>query len=952
MVALVAVGAFAARWSLLDWLVASDGTVRNVMEGLSWPATLVALVLALTPIIRRQLGLPSEESGDRGANALGQAVVLDTANPLVGRALHLVDGRLPEVEQVGLLQLRVKPAIDTHSDDGSDLPPYVERDLDQDLEWAIAEGGMVLLHGRAAVGKSRAAVEALRRLRPHDPLLVPRDGQALRELASAGLVPDGAVVWLDDLELYLGTAGLDVALLQRMCPSGGTGRTVVVATMRDEELVRYTTAGTAGSEEGKTIERATVDLIAYIQGRRRIPVAGALSLTERKRAEQMGGRDGRVRRALDAQEGFAEYLAAGTAMMDRWLIGDGPLFLVGQALISAAVDCRRAGYHKPVPTSLLNELHHHYLPPAWRHRDDRPSITEALHWAHQPVLGASSCLQPRSSNTDLASDYLLDRAQAGQSLLPEKVNDALWPALLHVVDPADALPIGFAAYREALPDVAQTAWERAATATTDALTPLGVLLDQQGHTDEAEQLYRRAIDAGHTDALGFLGLLLAQQDHTDEAIEHLQRAIDAGHTDVLRSLGLLLAKQGHTDEAEQLYRRAIDAGHTDALGSLGLLLARQGHTDEAIEHLQRAIDAGHTDVLRSLGLLLAKQGHTDEAEQLYRRAIDAGHTDALGSLGLLLDQQGHTDEAIEHLQRAIDAGHTNALGPLGALLDQQGHTDEAIEHLQRAIDAGDTLALGPLGLLLAKQGHTDEAEQLYRRAIDAGHTLALAPLGLLLDQQGHTDEAEQLYRRAIDAGHTLALSSLGELLAKQGHTDDAIEHFRRAVDAGHTLALAPLGLLLAKQGHTDEAEQLYRRAIDAGHTLALGPLGELLAKQGHTDEAEQLYRRAIDAGHTLALGPLGELLARQGHTDEAEQLYRRAIDAGHTLALGSLGLLLARQGHTDEAIEHLQRAIDAGHTNALGPLGALLDQQGHTDEAEQSHTRRSSEFPQGIAGDE
>ncbi|NKE55406.1 tetratricopeptide repeat protein [Lentzea sp. PSKA42] len=515
----VAVVALSVRWGLLDWLVADGGTVRNVMEGLSWPATVAALGLAVSPTVRRWFAPGSQVSPGTGAVVHDQVATLDAANPLVGRALHLVDGRLPEVGQVGLLQMRVKPAIDTHSEDGSDLPPYVGRDLDEDLEWAIAAGGMVLLHGRAAVGKSRAGIEALRRLRQHDPLLIPRDGPALRELVAADAVPDGAVVWLDDLELYLAADGLDLALLQQLCPSGRPSRTVVVATMRDEELARHTIASTESDRVGATIERAAVDLIAQVQGRRRIKVAADLSSSEQGRAQQVGGLDGRVRRAVQALEGFAEYLAAGTAMMDRWSIGDGPLFLVGQALISAAVDCRRAGYHKPVPTTLLGELHRHYMAPAWRHRDDLPTIAEALRWTHQPVLGASSCLQPRSQNTALASDYLLDRAQNGQSPLPERVNDVLWPMLLDTTSAVDALPIGNAAYHADQFDIAQAAWEHASTANISALVNLGILLVEQGRDDEAVDYLRRAADAGDINASGMLGAVLAEQGRDDEAVD-------------------------------------------------------------------------------------------------------------------------------------------------------------------------------------------------------------------------------------------------------------------------------------------------------------------------------------------------------------------------------------------------------------------------------------------------
>ncbi len=100
---------------------------------------------------------------------------------------------------------------------------------------------MVLLHGRAAAGKTRAALHAVRMVRGDTPLLVPRDGRALRELVQAGVLDTGPlVVWLDDLERFLGPDGFDLAMLHRLCPAGQR-RVSVVATMRDEVLAPTTT---------------------------------------------------------------------------------------------------------------------------------------------------------------------------------------------------------------------------------------------------------------------------------------------------------------------------------------------------------------------------------------------------------------------------------------------------------------------------------------------------------------------------------------------------------------------------------------------------------------------------------------------------------------------------------------------------------------------------------------
>ncbi|MBW4703013.1 sel1 repeat family protein [Micromonospora sp. RL09-050-HVF-A] len=670
-----------------------------------------------------------------------------TASPTesvpLGCLLHLRDdGRPPLVEQVDPLDLGVKPAIDTTDRHDQDLPRYVPRTGDDDLEWAIAEGGIVLLHGKAAAGKSRSAFEAIHRLRPHHQLLTPAYAGALRDLVEAGYPISDAVVWLDDLERFLTPGGIDQALLQRLCPSGRAD-VVVVATIRDEELSRLDHAATRGGQGQELItaglDEAAAKLVAQIRGRRRIPVGQHLTDSERTAAEATG--DDRITAALTAGVGFAEYLAAGPAMMRRWSVGDGPSFEVGHALISAAVDCRRAGYTTPVSRDILAKLYRPYLSPAWRHRADLPTITQGLQWACERVLGASSCLLPHDNDTYTASDYLLDRTTTGQGpLAATPVPDHVWNTLLPIATTPQAATIGTHAYFTQRLDIAEQAWRTAAdTGHTDAMFNLGVLLARGGDSqEEAEQWFRHAADTGHTDAMSNLGVLLEQRGSQEEAEQWFRRAADTGHTEAMYNLGVLLEQRGSQEEAEQWFRRAADTGDTRAMSNLGVLLEQRGSQDEAEQWYRRAADTGHTEAMSNLGVLLEQRGSQDEAEQWYRRAADTGHTRAMSNLGVLLAKRGDSQEEAEQwFRRAADTGHTDAMNNLGILLKQRGDSQE-------------------------------EAEQWYRRAADTGHTDAMYNLGILLEQRGSQDEAEQWYRRAAGTGHRPAMSNLRALLEQRG----------------------------------------------------------------------------------------------------------------------------------------------------------------------------------------
>ncbi|MFG3423389.1 tetratricopeptide repeat protein [Micromonospora sp. NPDC048063] len=630
-----------------------------------------------------------------------------------GCLLHLrEDGQPPLVEQVDPLDLGVKSAIDT-DDHARDLPPYVSRTGDENLEWAIAEGGIVLLHGRAAAGKSRSAFEAIRRLRPTHRLLVPAEPGALRELVEAGYPISDAVVWLDDLERFLTPGGVDQALLQRLCPSGRAD-VVLVATIRDEELSRLdhaATRGRDGAELAAGMDEAAAKLVAQIRGRRRIPVGQHLTDQERTAAETTG--DDRIAAALAAEVGFAEYLAAGPAMMRRWSIGDGPMFEVGQALISAGVDCRRAGYTVPVSRDILAKLYRPYLSPAWRHRADLPTIGEGLAWACERVLGANSCLLPHESDTYTASDYLLDRTTTGQGpLATTPVPDHVWTTLLAIATARQAANIGVQAYTPR-PDVAEQAWRTAAdTGHPGAMFYLGVLFSGRGEEQEAERWYRRAADAGETVAMSNLGVLLAGRGEEQEAERWYRRAADAGNAGAMNNLGVLFSGRGEEQEAERWYRRAADAGETEAMSNLGVLLAGRGEEQEAEQWFRRAADAGNAGAMNNLGVLLAGRGEEQEAEQWYRRAADAGDTEAMFNLGVrFATKRGDGREAERWYRRAADAGETEAMNNLGVLLAGRGEEQEAEQWFRRAADTGNTRAMNNLGILLAER---DDGEQTRR----------------------------------------------------------------------------------------------------------------------------------------------------------------------------------------------------------------------------------------------
>lgn len=120
--------------------------------------------------------------------------------------------------------------------------------------------------------------------------------------------------------------------------------------------------------------------------------------------------------------------------------------------------------------------------------------------------------------------------------------------------------------------------------------------EDRGDLDDAESLYRRAldIDPGLAAAMTNLGNLRHQRGDVDEARAMYERALahDPGQREARYNLGNLLDDVGETELAIAELRRVCQAApeFADAHYNLGLALARVGGTVQARAHLERYLE--------------------------------------------------------------------------------------------------------------------------------------------------------------------------------------------------------------------------------------------------------------------------------------------------------------------------------------------------------------------------
>ncbi len=203
-------------------------------------------------------------------------------------------------------------------------------------------------------------------------------------------------------------------------------------------------------------------------------------------------------------------------------------------------------------------------------------------------------------------------------------------------------------------------------ADTEQLSRSALARQQQGHPDEAAEMYRRVVDVResllgpyHKDvaaALNNLGVALRLAGRPAEADPVFRRALEitegsAGGSDVRRLLATVLAGLGATlvdraeyARAEPVLRRSLaifeaavgpdSLESAEAANNLAMLYRHIGDLARAQEQLERALplmerhlgafDPSLAVTLNSMFVVLAEQEQWDRAEPYLRRAMAIG----------------------------------------------------------------------------------------------------------------------------------------------------------------------------------------------------------------------------------------------------------------------------------------------------------------------------------------
>lgn len=309
-----------------------------------------------------------------------------------------------------------------------------------------------------------------------------------------------------------------------------------------------------------------------------------------------------------------------------------------------------------------------------------------------------------------------------------------------------------------------------------------------GNLDEAERLFRAAIDQGGRDD-----------------IECWMR------------LGWTLYDKSDYAGAEDACRRAIrcDEENWCAHRALGRTLTRLERWNEAEQRLRRSLELKEKSLTWVfLGDAYTLQGREHEARRAYQQAlvIDPADETAYYSLGVLYSDGGDWDSAARYLRKALELDETyvGAHRELASVLScVDGQLDAAEHHARRALELAenDEMNQGILGNILVLQGRSKDAERHYARAVhlapDNGYAHRM--LAKCFSDNGKPELARASFEKAIELEPNSHRSyvQFADFLQEQGKDAEAL----RIIEAGLESLPDSEDLIRAKRKLSESGDQ-------------------------------------------------------------------------------------------------------------------------------------------------
>ena len=287
-----------------------------------------------------------------------------------------------------------------------------------------------------------------------------------------------------------------------------------------------------------------------------------------------------------------------------------------------------------------------------------------------------------------------------------------------------------------------------------------------------------------------LGIVLGEQGETDQAIDHYRQAVTlrSDYAEAHYNLGRLLAEQGHFDDAIAHYEKAVEINPADpeAQNNLGVTLFGIGRVEDAIAHYRKALEIqpDYAEASCNLANALIATGDFDGAIARYSACLSVmpDQPEAQYNLASALLRKGRIDEAIVHYQKVLQLNpeSADAHANLGSALLAKARVRDAIAEYTKALQISpeNVAALSNLAWLLATSADASlrngsEAVALAERAESTSsrsdnYAMVLRIVAAAYAEAGRFAEAKETAQKALETangqGNTVLADALqGEL---------------------------------------------------------------------------------------------------------------------------------------------------------------------------------------------
>jgi Trypsin-like peptidase domain len=189
-----------------------------------------------------------------------------------------------------------------------------------------------------------------------------------------------------------------------------------------------------------------------------------------------------------------------------------------------------------------------------------------------------------------------------------------------------------------------------------------------------ERLVQEAI-SGEASAASRMGVLLQAQGDTEEADSWLRRAAAGGDAAAAYFVGISMDPDGtliqrdpaRAREALAWFRRAATSGDVYGMTTMGIRLRQHGHNEAALPWLEEAVERGADAMAaHTLARIYADRGELKLAEDYERMAAEQGDVRAAYEFACMLIGHGEHDQAIAWLRdAALDPDAVAMLHELG-----------------------------------------------------------------------------------------------------------------------------------------------------------------------------------------------------------------------------------------------------------------------------------------------